>query len=229
MIVLHQFTVSPFCDKVRRVLAVKGQPYETRDVAPSDTLFRLRRLNPAGKLPVLEHDGRVIADSTAIVRYLEETFPEPPLLPGAPRDRALARVLEDWADESLYFYEAWFRFGISTNAPEWTERVLAPERPALKPVARALIAPSVRLMAWIQGTGRLSARRIRDAFREHVMDLAELLDDRAWLVGDALSVADIAVAAQVSGVASTPDGRRILATAPRTEAWLLRVNEATAG
>ena len=54
-LVLHQFEVSPFCDKVRRVLHFKHKSFETREVPPTETLVRLRRLNPTGKVPVLEH------------------------------------------------------------------------------------------------------------------------------------------------------------------------------
>ena len=81
MIRLHQFATSPFCDKIRRVLHVKGEPYEVVEVPVSETPS-VRKLNPKGKLPVLEHDGRVVADSTDIAHYLEEAFPEPALVPG---------------------------------------------------------------------------------------------------------------------------------------------------
>ena len=111
MIVLHQFEISPFCDKVRRILHVKRIPYEVREVPPSRALTDVRRVNRIGKLPAIEDDGRVIADSTDIAHHLEERFPDPPLLPKHPLERALVHVLEDWADESLYYYEMTLRFG----------------------------------------------------------------------------------------------------------------------
>ena len=74
VLVLHQFEVSPFCDKVRRVLHYKRKPYETREVPPTETLTRLRRLNPVGKVPVLEHGDVTVSDSSAISRYLDEQF-----------------------------------------------------------------------------------------------------------------------------------------------------------
>jgi hypothetical protein len=60
MITLYQFEVSPFCDKIRRVLHWKKQPYEVHEVSLWQALTQLRRLNPAGKLPCLVHDGRFV-------------------------------------------------------------------------------------------------------------------------------------------------------------------------
>ena len=60
-IILHQLEISPFCDKVRRVLAYKGLDYAVRNVPMAD-LGRLKRLSPVGKVPILELDGRVLHD-----------------------------------------------------------------------------------------------------------------------------------------------------------------------
>ena len=83
MITLHQFQISPFCDKVRRILHWKRLDYRIQEV-PLARALSVRRINPIGKLPCLEHDGRFVADSTDIAYYLEEKFPEPPILPKDP-------------------------------------------------------------------------------------------------------------------------------------------------
>ena len=95
MIVLHQNESSPFCDKVRRVLHFKKRAFECREVPLHETIVRVGAMNPVGKVPVIEHQGTAIADSSDIVRYLERVFPDPPLLPTNARDRALCHVLED--------------------------------------------------------------------------------------------------------------------------------------
>src|SRR4030095_10574966 len=75
---LHDLTASPFCAKARICLAVKGVSFRRLTLTVRG-LRRLRALNPLGRVPVLEHDGRVIADSTAIAHYLGERVPEPAL------------------------------------------------------------------------------------------------------------------------------------------------------
>src|SRR3546814_18590204 len=77
-IVLHQLEISPFCDKVRRVLAVKGLDYKVHNV-PMAELGKLKRLSPAGKVPILELDGVVLHDSSDICRALESYAPSPAL------------------------------------------------------------------------------------------------------------------------------------------------------
>ncbi len=52
-----------------------------------------RAMNPQGLVPALEHEGRVLGQSLAIIEYLDETHPDPPLLPAEPGDRALVRSM----------------------------------------------------------------------------------------------------------------------------------------
>lgn len=88
MIALHQFEISPYCDKIRRVLHVKRQPYTVVEV-PLTRAASIAKKNPARKLPLLEHDGVIVADSTDIAHYLERVFPEPALVPKDARLAAL--------------------------------------------------------------------------------------------------------------------------------------------
>jgi len=61
-----------------------------------------RRLNPQGLMPALETGGRIVAQSTAILEWLEETRPEPPLLPGDPLERAEARAFAQLVTSDLH-------------------------------------------------------------------------------------------------------------------------------
>src|SRR5262249_32465216 len=102
--VLHQFTLSPYCVKVRKILEFKGLAYTTAEVNP----FARRtvvRISGQRRVPVLVEtpgDGsppKVIADSTAIARYLDERYPDRPVYPRDPEARARTVLLEDWSDE----------------------------------------------------------------------------------------------------------------------------------
>jgi maleylacetoacetate isomerase len=77
-------------ERVRIALNLKGVAYDyVSAVALGD---RYAQLNPQGLMPALEVDGRIIAQSGAILDYLEETHPDPPLLPSDPVTRAQARA-----------------------------------------------------------------------------------------------------------------------------------------
>ncbi|KAF7075066.1 hypothetical protein CFC21_079870 [Triticum aestivum] len=101
-LVLLDFWVSPFGQRVRIALAEKGLPYEYAEedlmAGKSD---RLLRANPVHKkIPVLLHDGRPVNESLIILQYLEDAFPDAPaLLPSDPYARAQARFWADYVDK----------------------------------------------------------------------------------------------------------------------------------
>ena len=92
MITLFDADRCPYCARVRIVLAEKSVPYETVVVDLADRPAWLYEKNPVGKVPVLEEDGLCIPESPVIMELLEERFPEPPLYPADPAQRALARL-----------------------------------------------------------------------------------------------------------------------------------------
>lgn len=228
VITLYQYEVSPFCDKIRRVLHWKRQPYRVEEIPPSATLTRVRRLNPAGKLPCIEHDGTFVADSTDIARYLEERFPDPPLLPRDPAARALCHVLEDWADESLYFYEMRLRFTLPHNAARFVPALVAHESALMKAVLPWPLRRALRSTTSAQGVGRRPIEVVVRDVERHSDAIGGLLGERDFLVGDALTLADISVFAQMACIRGADEGARIVAARPAVAAWMERIDRATA-
>ncbi|HKV55456.1 MAG TPA: glutathione S-transferase family protein [Candidatus Binataceae bacterium] len=106
MMKLYDFLPCPFGQKVRVVLAEKGLSYELVEVDLTQGEQRrpeFLRLNPFGRVPVLVDEDITVYDSTVIAEYLEDEYPEPPLLPaiGSSGMRARARLWEDFADTSF--------------------------------------------------------------------------------------------------------------------------------
>ncbi len=174
---LYHSPLSPFCRKVRLVLAEKGvevdlveERYWERD---PDFLKR----NPAGKVPVLRKDGRNYPESGAICEYLEEIHPEPALLPRRPEERFEARRLAAWFDDK-FFHEV--------TAKLMYERVM-------KKVQNSGYPDSTRVKAGAK------------AARFHLDYMAWLLEKRRWLAGDTMTLADFAAAAHLSALDYTSD------------------------
>jgi glutathione S-transferase len=93
MIKLCGFHLSNYHNKVRLALLEKGVPFEEDPCSPSQKDEWLAR-SPMGKVPILELDGgRRIAESEVILEYLEEAYPQKPLLPADPYERAKVREL----------------------------------------------------------------------------------------------------------------------------------------
>jgi glutathione S-transferase len=92
VITLYDAPRCPYCARVRIVLAEKEIPFDVVEIDLSDRPGWLYEKNPAGRVPVLEEDGRPLPESVVIMEFLEERYPFPPLLPADPADRALARL-----------------------------------------------------------------------------------------------------------------------------------------
>jgi glutathione S-transferase len=93
MTVLYDAARCPYCARARIVLAEKGLPYDAVEIDLRDRPAWLYEKNPAGKVPVLEEDGWVLPESAVISEYLNERYPEQPLWPADPGERAAGRLL----------------------------------------------------------------------------------------------------------------------------------------
>jgi glutathione S-transferase len=103
--------LSPFVRKVLVALDLKGVPYEIDPITPFLGDDRFSRISPLRRIPVLIEGDLVLCDSTVICEYLEETRPQPALLPRAPADRARARWLDEYADSRMadvFIWQYWY-------------------------------------------------------------------------------------------------------------------------
>lgn len=101
MLTLYDAARCPYCARVRIALAEKRVPCETVEIDLDDRPDWIWEKNPLGKVPVLEEDGWPLPESVVILEYLEERYPEPPLLPADPGDRARVRLLVARFDNAL--------------------------------------------------------------------------------------------------------------------------------
>lgn len=169
MLKLYAFDRSPFGWKVRVVLAEKNVPYEmivpeNKNVDPA-----FARLNPIRKTPVLVlEDGRALYESTVINEYLEEAYPQPPMLPKDLFERARVRMIEDTFDQ--YVYPA---IRDLTNAQFEYQPPLLIRRKADKVDHRLLEESRMKV-------------------HEHLQRLEGELRGRTWFGGDVFSLADAA-------------------------------------
>ncbi len=167
---LYQFPISPFCRKVRLVLAEKRLQVEEITERYWEGAPEFLKLNPAGTVPVLKIGSHVLAESNAICEYLDESIPDPPLLPGNAMARAEARRLVGWFDDR-FFREV--------------TRNLVGER-----LLKKIICGGQPESAKIKSGSRNC--------RIHIDYIAGLLERRRWLAGDQMTLADFAAAAQIS-------------------------------
>ena len=173
---LFHFPLDPASRQVRLALGEKRLPFVDVSVRYWERPRELTKLNPSGMIPVLveAEAGRtplVLCESRAILGHLEDAYPDPPLLtPGDPAERAEARRLVTWF-EGKFAFEA----GGYILHEKIEKRLLGLGAPELA-----------------------NLRTGKDALKNHLFMLDDLLQAREWLAGKRMSMADFAAAAHFS-------------------------------
>ncbi len=220
-VVLHQWSISPFCQKVAKALRYKGIAFSTVDYNGA-LGAKVQGLSKVGKVPVLDINGQRIQDSTKIARYLDETYPElPRLYPLDPLARAQVELWEDWSDELLYFFEVYLR----VNDPVALDAAVAVSSEGRPAYERVMMKPLLKAALWMQvlmqGTGRMAESDVHAEFRRHLDRIELILGQTGYLVGDAPTIADFAVGAQLGEVVRTSNlMRHEILGRPHIAAWL---------
>ncbi|WP_425081178.1 glutathione S-transferase family protein [Ruegeria arenilitoris] len=169
---LFHVPLSPYCRKVRLSLAEKKIEVELVEEKYWEKDPDFLRRNPAGKVPVLRLDGQVMSESAAICEYIEETRPEPALMPKTPESRYEMRRLVGWFDDKFHH--------------EVTSKLLY-ERVNKKVTGEGY--PDSK-----------NVKEGARAIKYHLDYMAWLLDHRRWLAGDQMTLADFAAAAHLSAL-----------------------------
>jgi glutathione S-transferase len=210
--------------RVRLALAEKGLAYESRivDLVKGEQHApEYLKMNPAGVVPTLLHDDRVLYESSVICEYLDECFPAPPIRPADPYQRAVMRTFVRWIDEQCLPKLIVFNWSVSMQpvASGWSEQELQ-QRLARVPSAE-------RREAWT----RVARKPYSDDEKAEAMrGLLKLLDKMhellassgsGWLIGQACSIADIAAAPFVMRIGEL--NAPALASASAVNAWWHRM------
>ena len=207
---LYQFKHSPFCDKVRLVLAAKGLEVKVVEVVPGLGQLELFRLSGQRQVPVLVDGAEVIADSTDIALHLEKRHPLPPLLPPDPRERAQVLLLEDWADTALAAACRRALLQAAATNPKLREFLLPEATPSSLRQLVGVLPGGVMGPLGDTLSALLAPQEARQLHR-NLHHLNQLVEGRAHLVGEKLSLADLAVVAQLSILSFPPDSGAPLA------------------
>jgi len=170
---LFHLWLSPQCRKIRLQLATKSLDFEMKVEKIWDRRPEFLAFNPAGSVPVLvEPDGRVVATHNAIVEYIEEIYPDPPLIGTDSAARAEVRRLVAWFDE---------KFGPEVTINLVDEKIMKRFLGMGEPNSSAIRAGHANI-------------------HQHLDYIGWLMERRKWLAGDHFSLADIAAAAHLSAV-----------------------------
>jgi glutathione S-transferase len=186
---------SPFLRSVEIALAEKRIDYQLQPIQPGEHKQpEYLARHPFGRIPAFEHDGFAIYETQAIIRYLDDVFPDPPLTPADPKARA--RMNQVIGIIEWYFFP-------KAAAPIGFQRIIGP---------RLLGIPSDdSIVADAMPTARLC-----------LAELDRLLGDKPYLTGEQVTIADIMLGAQLDLFSECTEGRELI-SGTRLQPWLERM------
>jgi len=208
--ILWHIAVSHFSEKARWALEYKSVEHERRAPPPGlhmPIAFALSR-GRAITFPVLELDGRRIADSTAIIAALEQRYPEPALYPEDAEERGRALELEDWFDEQLAPYVRRLAFHELRAEPELSREIMTRAAPEVAARAGRTLVPTMRFFVGRRYRSRdaAGAEEAREKILAALDRLERELGDEEYLVGGRFTVADLTAAALLYPLVLPPEG-----------------------
>ncbi|WP_260482176.1 glutathione S-transferase family protein [Sphingomicrobium flavum] len=165
--IIYGSTMSPFVRKLVAVISEKGLDFKLKPVGYQDADPAYRAASPLGKMPAMDDDGFGLADSSAIIHYLEAKYPEPAMIPADPQARGRCIWWEEYADTVL----------TPAGGKIFFNRVVAPA--FLKREGNPAIAEEGETV---------DMPKICDYLEDAVPEPGH------WLVDDTLSLADLALA-----------------------------------
>jgi len=164
--ILFGSTLSPFVRKVMAFAGEKGIEIDLQPTGAPDHSPDFCSASPFKKMPALKDGDYELCDSSAIIHYLEAKYPEPPLIPAEPRARGRTIWFEEFSDTILF----------ACGAKVFFNRIVSPyflKRP---------------------GDEEVAAAAIRDELPPILDYLEKTVPEHGYLVGDSITLADIAVA-----------------------------------
>ncbi|ARN74616.1 glutathione S-transferase family protein [Oceanicoccus sagamiensis] len=193
-ITVYGFRGSPYVEKVIAALDYKGLAWS---IEMMKTPAAIKRKSPiTQKMPAIDIAGVMHYDSTFILRELEILQAEPALWSSDPVVAAQQRQLEDWCDESLYWYIMAMRWQ-RDNADKAIAQITSAMPAALGFILGKIIKKKLASSTIAQGLGRLPQSVLIEETARQLQDLSLILGDSPYFYARQASAADFAVYGQI--------------------------------
>ena len=193
MLELHQFRHSPYCLKVRMALAAKKLEYRTIETTPVIGQIDIFEKTGQRKLPVLFDNEIAIHNSSSIIRHLEKIQIEPKLIPDDQKERSQSQIIENWADTTLAKSIKIVFLEELTKNPKLISALFTNE--ISDSMKKLLFKLPTKITSQLSG---LINQKEKESLKSNLEYLSNLIDQENFLIGEKLSIADIAVASHLS-------------------------------
>lgn len=205
MLTLYQFPISHYCEKVRWALAYKHLDYKIVNLLPALHLYTTKKLCSRSSLPILVHDTKIIQNSSDIINYLDEKYPEYLLTPSDELLKQQALEWEQFADKDIGLNLRIFFYHHSFAQPKLLIPLLTHNGAWYYPLILKLIYPKLeQKMRHAMHINESTAKRAEKQLSRAINKLYQHLQTRPFLVGDCFTRADLTTAALLAPLIKTP-------------------------
>ena len=225
MLKLYQGRVAVCAIKVRLVLAEKDLEWEPVNLnlrAGDQHKPEYLKLNPNGVVPTLIHDDFVLIESSVVMQYLDEVFPNPPLQPVNSKERARMRIWMKRVDEYLHPGNATLTYAM-VHAGEMRSK----SREQLEDYYRGIPNPATRerqRAAIEQGMDAPAAVQALQFYDKALTDMDRQLERHPWLAGENYSLADAAMTPYINRFSMLQLSNMWTQSRPNITAWFERIS-----
>ncbi len=237
-LILYQFPISHFCEKVRWALDYKQLDYQVKNLMPGSHIKVTKKLADKSSVPVLVHDGKAIQGSEKIISYLDQNFPERKLTPVNPQEAQAAMEWERYLDQEVGVHVRRYCYQTLLSHPSLVVPMLGAGQPFWSRLyLRLIFSKLAKIMRKLMNINPESAEESKQRLLAALDRIDTSLDENKYLVGNRFSRADLTAAALLAPLfmpeqyglkwpQSMPDplGSEVAAMAPKL-AWAKTVYE----
>lgn len=204
---LIQFPYSHYNEKARWALDFKGIAHKRRNLLPGPHMRTMRKLTGRTAVPALRLGDEIVQGSDRIIDTLETRFPDPPLYPEDPAERARALEIQAWFDDSVAPAVRAASFADSIAAKGYIANMFSEGQSAPMRLLYRIMFPAVaRLISKAYGVDDVAKiERDREITGEGLDFIVAHAGPGGYLVGDSFTVADLTAAAILAVTANPPD------------------------
>lgn len=195
MITLYQFPISHYCEKVRWALDYKGLDWTCKNLLLGPHIPQARKLSGKTTVPILQHNKKIVRDSSKIISYLDENFPEKSLTPVQDDLKQEALEWERYLDKEVGIHLRRYVYSILLNYPRIVKPFFSHNGPWYGSLLYLFFFPALRKrMISILDINKQTAQLSKEHLAQAIDKIYKHLDGREFLVGNQFTRADLTAA-----------------------------------
>jgi len=201
MLILYQFPISHFCEKIRWTLDHKRLEYQISNLLPGPHVSKTKKLAPKSSVPILVHDKMIIQNSSDIITYLDNTFQQHPLTPDQEDEKNEALNWEKYLDKEIGVHLRLYIYSILLDHPSILIPLFCHNGPWYAKHFYKIIFPALRKkIIKYMNINEQTMQQSRQHLDKAIDKLYSHFQEHKFLVGNTFTRADLTAASLLAPI-----------------------------